>query len=126
MTARPVPTGIEPGLMARFRIAGGQITWRTASSKRPANSKGKGAGGRIAHLHDEESRVEERTAGTSIVLVVESGPVGAIVVVLALDVRGLPNRLVTHEAAALPGFPNGAIEARWDAGSAERSLALSV
>jgi hypothetical protein len=112
--------------MARFRIAGGQITWRAAGSKGPGKSKRKDDGARIAHLHDEESRVGERVEGTSRVLVVESGPVGALVVVLALDERGLPNRLVTHEAGALAGFPTGAIEARWDEGSAERSFALSV
>jgi hypothetical protein len=126
VTAQPVRTGIEPGLMARFRIAGGQISWRAAVPKAPGKSKRKETGARIAHLHDEESRVEERAAGNSQVLVVDSGPVGALVVVLALDERGLPNRLVTHEAGAVPGFAAGAIEARWDAGSEERSFALSV
>lgn len=126
MTAPPGATGIEPGLMARFRIAGGQITWRPAGATPPGQSQRTGAAARIAHLHDEESRVEERADGKSRILVVESGPVGALVVVLALGERGLPNRLATHEAGAASAFPTGAIEARWDAGSEERSHALSV
>ena len=126
MTARPVATGVEPGLMARFRIAGSQITWRTAGANPAGKSNRKGESSRMAHLHDEESRVVETADRKSRVLVVESGPVGALVVVLALDERGLPNWLATHEAGAVAGFPTGAIEARWDAGSEERSLALSI
>lgn len=126
MTAGPVPTGIEPGLMARFRVAGGQIAWRPVPKSGTSRTKAKAATARIAHLHDEESRVEERTERRSRQLRVESGPVGALVLVLALDERGLPNRLLTHEAGAAPGFPTGALEAVWEPGSSERSLALAV
>jgi hypothetical protein len=128
MTVQPTPTGIDPGLMARFRIAGNQLTWRAAPG--PAK-KGRAKGSavppaRIAHLHDEEARIEERSEGTARILTVESGPVGGLVLVLALDERGLPNRLVTHEAGAVPSFPSGALEARWDPRSETRSLALAV
>ena len=122
MSSTPTSTGIAPGLMARFRIAGDQLVWRAA----PAEGGRNGSKARIAHLHDEESRVEERTDSKVHVLRVDSSPVGALVVVVALDERGLPNALLTHEAGAAPGFSAGAIEARWDGGSAERTLALSV
>jgi hypothetical protein len=126
MSAPPTSTGIEPGLMSRFRAAGGQLVWRAAPSPKRRNGAATSSGARIAHLHDEESRVEERLEDRTRVLVVESSPVGALVVVVALDDRGLPNALVTRDAGVAPGFPAGAIEARWVEGSEERSFALSV
>jgi hypothetical protein len=128
VSARTTATGIDPGLMARFRSAGGQLAWRPApAAARTQRAKApKAVGARIAHLHDEESRVEERTDGRTRVLTVESGPVGALVLVLAIDERGLPNQLITHEAGSVPGFSAGSIEARWDPSSGDRSLALAV
>jgi hypothetical protein len=124
----PTAAGVDPGLMARFRIAGAQLTWRAAPAPPRAGRRraAKGVTNRIAHLHDEEARVEERADGARRQLTVESGPVGALVLVLALDERGLPNRLVTHEAGAAEGFPAGAIEASWEPGSEAGSLALAV
>jgi hypothetical protein len=128
VTTRPASTGIDPGLMTRFRSAGGQLTWRPAPAAAPAaRTKARKSGkARIAHLHDEEARVEERTDGGASVLTVESGPVGALVLVLALDDRGLPNQLVTHEAGSVPGFSAGAIEARWGPDDGGPRLALAV
>jgi hypothetical protein len=126
MSPVPTATGIAPGLMARFRLAGGQLVWRAAPATKGRNGAPKPPAARIAHLHDEESRVEERTEGTTQVLVVDSSPVGALVVVVALDERGLPNALVTREAGVAPGFPAGSIEARWEPGSEARTHALSV
>jgi hypothetical protein len=115
---------IDPGLLGRFRAAGGQIAWRTAP--RPKGAKSSKGAGRIAHLNDEEARVEERTEGRTVRLVVESGPVGALVLLLAWADRGAPNRLVTHEAGGLAGFPSGALDAAWLEGSKERALAVPL
>jgi len=120
----PTPLGIDPGLLGRFRAAGGRIAWREA----PASKKGRARSGtaRIAHLNDEEARVEERSEGPSSILTVDSGPVGALVLLLRWDERGEPVRLVTHEAGALAAFPSGALEAGWTDGSTERSLAVPL
>jgi hypothetical protein len=116
--------GIDPGLLGRFRAAGGRIAWRAAP--RPKGAKTPKGAGRIAHLNDEEARIEERTEGRAVHLVVESGPVGALVLLLAWADRGAPNRLVTREAGEVPGFPSGALEAAWLDGSMERALAIPV
>ena len=113
MSDRPLP--VDPGLLDRFRSAGAQIAWRPAPPaggpprRRPAPTPVV----RIAHLHDEEARIEERAARGRRTVVVESGPVGALVVLLEADRRGVPSRLVAREADEVPGFHQGAIEAEW-------------
>ncbi len=107
---------VDPGLLRRFQAAGGEIAWRSAPSpprgprRRAARPRGDA---RIAHLHDEEARVEEEPGAIVHRLVTDSGPVGALVILLEIDRRGLPGSLRTHEAGALPAFPQGALEARW-------------
>jgi hypothetical protein len=91
---------LDPGLLTRFRTAGTKIAWRDAPGVPPA---------RVARLHDEEARVEERPGET----VVESGPVGALVLLLELDRRGRRATLSAREASLEPGFPSGAIAAVW-------------
>jgi hypothetical protein len=116
--------GIDAGLLGRFRAAGAKIAWREAVS--PKGGRSTTGTARTAHLNDEEARVEERDEGGASVLTVESGPVGALVLLLQWEARGEPNRLVTHEAGELPAFPGGALEARWTPGSPERVLAFPL
>lgn len=104
--------GVSEGLLERFRAAGERIAWR--EDGRPPRRGGKkatvGTRVRIAHLHDEEARVEERADGGRRV---DSGPVGALVLLLEIDRRGPARSLRAHPAGALPGFGQGAIEASW-------------
>ncbi len=108
MTAGPLP--IDEGLLARFRAASAAIAWR------PARTKGPGAPSRrarVAHLHDEEARVEQwgRPPGGGVE--VDSGPVGALVILLEADRRGVVPALAAREAGADPRFPQGALRATW-------------
>jgi len=104
---------VDAGLLDRFRAAGGRIAWRDLSTTKKGKRRGDSTGGvtRIAHLNDEEARVEERPDGTR---VVESGPVGALVLLLEADRRGLPTAVLSRSAGEVQGFDHGAIEARWD------------
>lgn len=123
MTANTWP--LEPGLLERFRTAGREIAWRPA----PPPSRGRKAAprpvARIAHLHDEESRVEESPTKGAFTLVADSGPVGALVLLLEMDRRGVPVSLIAREAGEVGGFPQGALEARWG-GAADRRAQLPV
>ncbi|HTT35078.1 MAG TPA: hypothetical protein VMH78_04340 [Thermoplasmata archaeon] len=104
--------GVDPGLLARFRAAHATIRWRDAprARRRPAPP----GGVRIAHLHDEEARVVTLDAGADgTTLQTDSGPVGALVLLIEVERRGTPVDLRAREAAELPGFPQGALEARW-------------
>ncbi|HEY6237746.1 MAG TPA: hypothetical protein VIZ68_00975, partial [Thermoplasmata archaeon] len=90
------------------------IAWREAPRAKKRARRGAtapAASARVAHLHDEEARIEERSDGSR---VVEAGPVGALVLLLEADLRGLPTRLIARAAGEVPGFDQGAIEARWD------------
>lgn len=125
---------VDPGLLERFRAAGAQIDWRPVEPPKakprkaaaPARGRAKGAETRIAHLHDEEARVEHRTVGQTTSIVVDSGPVGALVLLLELERRGPPALLATHDADPSSAFPLGAIEARWDGGTSEPEHSLPV
>ncbi len=110
MTAQPSPLGIDAGLLARFRSAGGSIVWRPAFPRPKGRSP---SGARIAHLHDEEARVETRRLGRTTEVTVDSGPVGALVLLLEADRRGPPSRLEAIDAGAAAGFSVGAIRAGW-------------
>lgn len=128
MTGPATTDGIDPGLRARFRAASEKISWRDAAS---AKAKGRRAtrakrSVRIAHLNDEEARIEERTVGTSTTLVVESGPVGALVLLMRWEENGPPARLTTHESGTVEGFGQGAIEACWEPSSAAPSLGVPL
>ncbi|HTP54485.1 MAG TPA: hypothetical protein VML94_05960 [Thermoplasmata archaeon] len=106
--ARPLP--IDEGLLGRFRDAGAKIAWRPAprGPKRPA-----GRAGRIAYLHDEEARVERWGTEPRASIAVDSGPLGALVLLLEIDRRGTPTALGAAEAGRDPAFPSGAIVAAW-------------
>ncbi|HXW66969.1 MAG TPA: hypothetical protein VEL82_03715 [Thermoplasmata archaeon] len=112
------PDGLEAPLVSRFRAAAAKIAWREApgASRRRAPGPASRPRARIAHLHDEEARVETRGRGRSVAITVDSGPVGALVLLLESDARGPPRLLEPIEASAAPGFPGGAIRATWATG----------
>jgi hypothetical protein len=108
---RQLPAAVDPGLLTRFRSAGAELLWR---EEKPARRRSGAAGAkdriRIAHLHDEEARVLELADGG---LVVDSGPVGALVLLMEIDRRGLPHALEAKDGGTRPGFAQGALEAHW-------------
>lgn len=110
MSASTKPPAVDPGLMDRFRDAGRHVAWRPAAkgAKRPAGRRA-----RVAHLNDEDARVEEWGTGARAAVAVDSGPVGALVLLLEVDRRGPPSALGAWEAGRDPGFPSGAIVAAW-------------
>ncbi len=118
MTAAAAPFPIDSGLLRRFLLAEKGIRWRifeAPGSRRAASSpSGPLARVRLAHLHDETARIEERADGPSGVVVVTSGPVGALFLIGEFMRRGLPTELSARSGGELPGFPDGAIEAQWD------------
>ncbi|HYK93735.1 MAG TPA: hypothetical protein VEY07_06805 [Thermoplasmata archaeon] len=119
MTGAALP--VDTGLLARFRAAGKEIGWRAAPRTPGRPAPAGSALRRIAHLHDEEARVESRRVGKGYSVRVDSGPVGALALILEMDGRGLPTSLETAEAGALPGFDQGAIEARWGGAAPTRA-----
>jgi hypothetical protein len=104
---------VDPGLLDRFRAAGRAVAWRPAP-KRAKRPRGRVA--RIAHLNDEEARVETWGTDGEGGVAVDSGPVGALVLLLEMDRRGLPDALGAAEASRDPAFPAGAIVAAWGSG----------
>jgi hypothetical protein len=82
------------------------------------------ADSRLAYYHDETARIERRSVGSEEVLLVTSGPVGALVLVGECARRGLPTSLEARTAGDLADFPEGAIEARWGANARTRKLTL--
>src|SRR5271169_3292115 len=115
---------VGPGLLQRFRAAGTELQWRgEAPTAKPRRGKPRADRVRIAHLHDEEARILDRPAGS---IVVESGPVGALVLLMEIDRRGAPILLEAREANAVLGFGQGAIEARWGATAPRTGPALPL
>jgi len=104
--------GIDPGLTRRLREAGTAIVWRTADlTLRGSDSPV----ARIARLRDEEARVETREGEGETTVEVDAGPVGAVVLLLEADRRGLPSSLGSRNARAASSFPLGSIVASWGA-----------
>ena len=106
----PAGPAIDEGLRTRFRTAGFAIAWRPAG-RTPRVPRGRRA--RIAHLNDEEARVESWGDDAEGGLEVDSGPVGALVILLEVERRGPPARLEAREAHRDPTFPKGALLASW-------------
>ena len=57
--------------------------------------------------------MEEWGRGKRVGLAVDSGPVGALVVLLEIDRRGAPSALGAENAGRNAAFPSGAIVAAW-------------
>jgi hypothetical protein len=102
--------GIDAGLLARYRDAGEKIAWRAAprGTKRP-----RGRTARIAHLHDESARIEQWGTGAKSGIAVDSGPVGALVILLEIDRRGPPSAIGAQDAGRDPAFGSGSLIAAW-------------
>lgn len=112
---------VDEGLRTRLLDAGGRIAWRPAG-RAPRPPKGRTA--RIGHLHDEEARVEVWGTDARGGVEVDSGPVGALVLLLEVDRRGPPGLLEARGAGVDPAFPQGAIRATW--GSPPRAGELTL
>ena len=115
MTTRPSRLPIDAGLLERFRRAGGEIRWRRVPA---ARIPPRGRTARIAHLHDEEARVEKWGTAREGGVAVDSGPVGALVLLLEADRRGVPDVVGAAEAGRDPAFRSGALVAVWGSGKA--------
>lgn len=126
---------IEAGLLERFLEAEQGVTWtpvpapprpaRTRTSHGGTGARARaGAGTRLAYYHDETARIERRSVGAAEVLTVTSGPVGALVLLGECARRGMPTTLVARTAGDLAEFPEGAIEARWEAQGRNPKLAV--
>ncbi len=115
MTGDPPLPGVDPGLLARFRHAGSELSWSPAGgpSARPARGGKPSLRTWQAELDDETARIEERPDPAGRCLRVESCPVGALVLLLEIDRSGRRPRLRPLLAGEAPGFPNGALEAVW-------------
>lgn len=114
MTAVSSELPIDPGLLERFRGAESEIRWRPAPKRagvRPVRTA------RIAHLHDEEARVETWGTTRKGGVAVDSGPVGALILLLEADRRGPPTALRAAEAGRDPSFPAGVLFALWGPGT---------
>jgi hypothetical protein len=67
-------------------------------------------------LNDEEARVEQWGTGKRVGIAVDSGPVGALVILLEMDRRGPATALGAENAGRDAAFPSGAIFATWGDG----------
>jgi hypothetical protein len=113
MSAPPGLGVVAPALRERVRAAGARIAWAPAAPLpgRPRNRRG-----RMAAFREDRARVEEWGSPTRGGLTVDSGPLGALVLLLAIEERGPPTRLGGLRAGGDPAFPDGALVARWGAG----------
>jgi len=135
LTTDPEPLPIDEGLLERFLEAEKGVEWRPVISPpkplKPHRTRGSTrakvrteADARLAYYHDETARIEQRSVGSEDVLVVTSGPVGALVLVGECARRGLPTTLEAKNAGDLAQYPEGAIEARWDQNARGRKPGL--
>ncbi len=108
MTRATLP--VDPGLLERFRAAGARIVWRPVPPSRSARPVRRV---RVAHLHDEDARVESWGRDPGGGVEVDSGPVGALVVLLEADRRRRLPSLASRDSGVDRAFPHGAIVATW-------------
>ncbi len=102
---------IDPRIIDRFRTAGRSIQWQSV-----VPNEGGSSHARIATLHEQPARVEERETVSGREMIVDSGPVGALVLVLEVDRHGLPHALDPVAGGETEGFPEGALRAIWGTG----------
>jgi hypothetical protein len=116
MSEQPLPG--DRSLWERFERAEGEIRWEelpTPRGRRTATTPP--VRRRLAKLHDEEARLEEEERPGGRTVLAASGPVGALLVLLAMRHHGLPQRLRGRNGGEIREFPDGAIEAVWEAGA---------
>jgi hypothetical protein len=132
---------VDEGLLLRLRTAGETIEWHeeeatdaraTQGGRRRARGKPTNPRDaprhrvRRARLHEQEARVEEGSDRKGDELAVDSGPLGALVLLLEIDRRGLPTRLVPRGGGERAGFDDGALEATWARTGGEPALAVPI
>jgi hypothetical protein len=98
--------GVPSRMRERFRAAGAQIEWRPVAGKRKSAA-------RIAHLFQEEARVEAADGAGGRRVIVDSGPVGALVILLEAEEHGAPREVVALNTGREPEYPQGALVAVW-------------
>jgi hypothetical protein len=113
VSASEGPWGIHPGLRARFVSAGERIAWKPSVE---APTRPSGRRGRVAVFREETARVEEWGSDTDGGVMVDSGPLGALVLMLTVHRRGIPRAIGAVLAGRDPAFPSGAIVAVWGDG----------
>ena len=118
---RVTPALADPGLLGP--VPGGGAEDRLAAG-RPGDREAMSV--RIAHLHDEEARVESRERAGETTFRTDSGPVGALVLLMEIDRRGAPTRLIAHDAGAVPGFPRAPWRRSGPAGAAPEAGRLPL
>jgi hypothetical protein len=145
MTAAATPTRgplpVDEGLLARLKAAGEAIAWAEEAATEARATKGgrrrpRGKPElrsdaprrrvRRARLHEQEARVEEGSDRRGEEVAVDSGPLGALVLLLEIERRGLPTRLVPRGGGERAGFDEGAIEAVWSPSGGEPTLAVPL
>jgi hypothetical protein len=108
----------DRSLWERFERAEGEIRWEELPAPR---TRRKAAAPpvrrRLAKLHDEEARLEEEERPGGRTVLAASGPVGALLILLAMQRHGLPQRLRGRNGGEIREFPDGAIEAVWEEGT---------
>ena len=104
------PLRIDPGLLGRFRAAGAKIAWRDSTST-PHAARSRRA--RVAHLNDEDARVESWGRSPRGGVEVDAGPLGALILLLEADRRGSVPTVESREAGVDSAFPGGALYAEW-------------
>ena len=114
MSELPAGSGIPTSLLDRLRAAEPRIEWRPCVEA-PGSKRGRSV--RTAHLFQEEARVARTETSRGLELRVDSGPVGALVLLLEVDRRGPPSALGAANGGRDPTFPSGALVARWGPGT---------
>jgi hypothetical protein len=104
------PLALDEGLARRLRDAGAAIAWRP--SGKAVRARG-GRTARVARLREEEATVVTREGPSGATVEVDAGPVGAVVLLLEADRRGLPSSLGSRNAKRGSSFPSGSIVAAW-------------
>ena len=119
MSTSVVPA--DPHLLDRLRSAETAIAWREI---RTGTS---GVTARIAHLHDEECRVEDRVEAQGRTLVADAGPVGSLVILVAVDRVGeLPLLRSVPAGSTRPSFREASLRAGPDRTGSLRAHSTSL
>lgn len=108
----------DRSLWERFERAEAEIRWAELPTPRGRRTAAAlPVRRRLAKLHDEVARLveEERPGGRTVRT--SSGPVGALLILLAMRHHGRPQRLRGRKAGEIREFPDGAIEAVWEEGT---------
>lgn len=114
VTDRSAAPEIPPSFVERLRSAEPRIEWRSPTALAPP---ARGATIRVAHLFQEEARVVRSETSRGLLLRVDAGPVGALVLLLEIVRRGPPSALGASDGGRDPVFPSGTLVARWGTGA---------